>query len=637
MMHPHVVIGHLITLSAAVGWLWLMAAAGQWLVERLGVTPRSDSVKVSLSLGLGAGLAGTALLALGGIGALRPVPLLVVLGTAAVAFRRQIRGLGRSVLSIASDLREEVRARPESWIAVVGLAIVSVCALALAVAPVTDWDSLMYHVEVPALFLDEGRIHLPLDNLHVTRIGLVQLLYVVPLALGSPAGAAVLSLGFGAALALATYGAFADAFDRRTATVATTAVVGFAMLLLVAVTPRVDVALTLFLFLASVLIAREDVGEKTTLVTAGLLLGFAFATKFVAGPYVVALGAAVLVVAVGDRSAGAALGARLGAGLLLAATTTAVAAPWLLKNLLLVGAPFYPFLAEPVAQPWLRALGLAPDRSVLPPGTGDWVWGLRARFNLVDFVVAPERLTIEGEGRYYFASPMLAFLPLLVLRRRRLLLVLALPALGYIATIIGFFPQLNLRYLLPGLVPLAAVGAAVADQLFGGRRLVRAGLLLLALLPGAVAVGHFAMLSGALGHAVGLTTGPEYLHHHPKTAPLSRGAILAQRHVPPDGLVLMVYEARGFRFPRPAIQDNKATNFPYLLASGATERCLENTPFTHVLLNEGVLQYHLAAGLDPEAVGWDRFPDFADRCLRLVDAATGLALFEIRRSGPGSP
>ena len=50
----------------------------------------------------------------------------------------------------------------------------------------------MYHLRVPAQFLEAGRIYLLEDNLHVTYVQLVHMLYLPLLAYGSTSGPALL-------------------------------------------------------------------------------------------------------------------------------------------------------------------------------------------------------------------------------------------------------------------------------------------------------------------------------------------------------------------------------------------------------------------------------------------------------------
>lgn len=619
----------ILSVGLAAGWLWLMTAAGDALLEWLRFEPSSQAERLAFAVGLGTGATGTALLALGSIGGFRPLVLLALVVAAVVLLRRHLVGVGRALRAVVKEVAAELRARPEGWLAVVTSGVLLGATLVLAVAPVTDWDSLMYHLRIPAEFLARGRIYLPADNLHVTMTGLVHLLYLVPLAAHDASAAAVLSVGFACALGLAIYAFCARAFTARTGLFAVTAYWGMAMLLLVASTPRVDVQVTFYLFLATYLVCFEGDWRTPELVLIGVLLGFALATKLSAGAYLVAVGLAVLALA------GPGPWTRIRATAAVTAAATLVALPWLVRNVVLVGAPFYPFLTHRVAEPWIQALA-APGRAPrLSSSHFMWMWTLRPPFNLRDFFLHPGRLSIEGEARDYFASPMLVLLPALALRRRRELLVLTLPALAFLVAVVLAFPQLNLRYLLPGLVPLTVVGAVLADLLLGRPKLrtLWATVLLLAVLPGLVAVRDQLGLTPVVRYATGRMTRHEYLVQDPKSAGLTEADNLTRRVVPDSGLVLMLFEARGYRFPRRALQDDIGTNWAYLVAAGATNNCLVGTGITHVLVNDAALGYYRSSGLDLELVDWERFPSFADRCLKRDGSVGGFTLWSVRPTG----
>jgi hypothetical protein len=58
--------------------------------------------------------------------------------------------------------------------------------------------------------------------------------------------------------------------------------------------------------------------------------------------------------------------------------------------------------------------------------------------------------------------------------------------------------------------------------------------------------------------------------------------------------------------------------------------CPRQAPFTHVLLNRGALTIFLSDGMSESANHWDKFGDFATRCLERVGNAHGYELFGLR-------
>ena len=90
---------------------------------------------------------------------------------------------------------------------------------------------------------------------------------------------------------------------------------------------------------------------------------------------------------------------------------------------------------------------------------------------------------------------------------------------------------------------------------------------------------------------------------------------VASREVPPDGRILMLYDARGRPFDRPVMQDDLAVAWPLLKASGHADDCLAGLGFTHVHVNFGALAFYSARAEAP--------PEVADRSLaRFVDRAS---------------
>jgi hypothetical protein len=94
----------------------------------------------------------------------------------------------------------------------------------------------------------------------------------------------------------------------------------------------------------------------------------------------------------------------------------------------------------------------------------------------------------------------------------------------------------------------------------------------------------------------------------------------------------MLFEARGLYFNREVLQDNLLTNLALLQGIGATDRCLAGTGITHVLVNEQAPGYYARRGASLSALGWDRFPEFAARCLQPVGAVRSAVLYRVRSS-----
>jgi hypothetical protein len=586
---------------------------------------------------LGLGILAVAIMALGIVGWLRPGPLAVLLlGALALGWRTL-----RTATSALEDLRACAREAGPVAGPLVGVVLALAAGLMLlgALSPVTDWDSLMYHLQIPVQFLELGRIHMPQDNLHVAYVGLVHMLYLPLLALGGTAGPALLSAMLAVMLGLALLAAGRRLFDGVTGASAAILLWGSGMVALVAVTPRVDVSLTLFLFLAHyalVLQLKDEDGGQAGLVVAAAMAGIALGIKYQALAYLGPL--FLLGLWVGFRTPASprdrmrVLGA-CGAVFLIGA------APVLLKNIVLVGSPFYPFLTERLIPPWLAALTGSSGR---PPGVSPEVFGIashaREPFNLYDFIFRPEALTVEAEAGAFITNPAFLLVPIaLVFFRDRVLMGLLLPAALYPVLVLVPFEFTNLRYLLPAIPAFSLVAAVVAHRFIEKVTRERAVAILLAvgslvaILPAARAVGTEVLIPERVRAAVGALDPEAYLMEGGDAGfpAFWNARNLVHRSTGPEARILFVLEARGFYFHREVLQDNGLTNWPILRSTGALDDCLAETGITHILLNLSALGYYQARGMDPAPLGLDAFQEF-NHCLDLIFNEGGYIFFRVR-------
>jgi len=203
-----------------------------------------------------------------------------------------------------------------------------------------------------------------------------------------------------------------------------------------------------------------------------------------------------------------------------------------------------------------------------------------------------------------------------------------------------FRPETNLRYLFPAIAPLTVATAWLAvdtgRRIAGAalRRVVLGILAAVALVPSARSAVTWTRRSPVLGQAVGSVSRQDYLAAGFTFYAALAGAV--NRNVPPDGKVLLLWEARGFYLAPPHLQDNILTNWPLLEPwLDRTGDCLRGTGITHVLASTGAVGYYVSRGADPGVLGIDRFHAFADRCLMPVAGDPGFTLYRVK-DPPGS-
>lgn len=650
-------LGPLWDLAVASGLAALCTAVGLRVLSPLNLWPEDPLERLPLALATGSGILATALLGLGFAGRLEPAPLLLLLGGAALTARGPLRGLPGELAGAVGRVR---RGAGGWWPALVVFhALLLVFLATQGLLPVGDWDSQMYHLRVPSQFLDQGRIFLPADNFHTAFIGLCQMLYVPLLAFAGPAATTLFGLGLAVGLAAAVHGAADRLFGGRAAALASLLLWGTTSLLLVAVTPRVDVGLALFVFLGhlALLLALEE-DPRFAWLAAGLL-GFGVGVKYQALLYLGALAPVLIVFALGrgDAAPGGFPGApERGGGqgrwrfrgwgtvrplAAFGALAAVVAAPWLLKNQVLLGAPLHPFLAVPEMEPWLAALaGSATPPESVPAG---FHWAIReteGTFNLRDAFLAPGRLSVEGEARFYFTNPAFLLLPLALLsvRQRRMWTIL-LPAVAYLLLVFLPLGSASLRYAIPAVPALTIAVAATAirwtDRLPSRRAstLVLAAVTAVALLPTAGTVLRWMEWRPPLPYLTGRDGAEEYLATSETVGPSAdfvNTVRFANRTVGPEGRILMIMEARGYYFDVPVTQDNRLMNWAYLSRTDAAERCLEGTGISHVLVNNEAAVYYARRGTDLGRLNWGALQGWADRCLTLAHREGAYLLFRVR-------
>ncbi len=457
--------------------------------------------------------------------------------------------------------------------------------LLVALSPAVDGDALCYHLALPKVYLQEGGfVALPYHD-NSTFPLLVEMLFLWALALEGAVTAQLVHWLFGLLLAAATFELARDLLGKRWAWVAATIAV-----LTPAVTNQMgaafnDLALAVFSTYALVAWRRAESlanvgGEGTAppsfvwnaasaFVPAGLMIGAALSTKYVALLYVTAVAVALL---------GRLIVARRWSsihwrGVLVAGTVAAsVAGPWYLRTAMERGNPLYPFLGDTFG-----TAGPPTNRASKRP----------LATSAADVLTAPWQVTMQPErfgGRgNQLGALFLAALPgvLLLGRQRQFWLLLGIASL-YLALWFGL--RQNVRFLLPIVPLLAVLVAAVWREChrWGGlpARAVSAVCLAALALNTAQAVGR---AKGSLAVVFGGETREDYLRQHD---PSFAAAQFAATSLPANAVILS-QDYRLFYFPCRVTRENvyrRETNYPEQFAGSSLDGCLRTAGFTHLLL-----------------------------------------------------
>ena len=618
------VTSHLADLIATAWITWVCASLGCLVVDRFRFLPAAMRAAIAVTVGLT--FISTALLFSGLIGQIRTAAVAVV--PLAAVFVCAV-GTPAKALALFTATGRQIRDSLSSQLVVAaGISVVLVLTVLAAFQPVNDWDSLMYHLMLPSEWLEEGRIFLPDGNLHAAFVGVVQMMYIPMEVFDVRAGPALLQ----AVALVGTAVVVMDASRRHggdlVGAIGGSLIVGSSALLAVAAIPRVDAWLVLVIAVVQLLVIEVAAGKREVRrlsILAGAISGVGLGIKYQALAYALPAGALLAFLAVRRRQSA------LGRGLFVGSTVgLLVAAPWLVKNVVLLGAPLYPFFTQRHTWEWVQSL--APHYEAAHHFRP--LAELRRPFSILAWLLEPDSLSRQREGMLAGLHPMLGLAPLaLATKRWRLALAALVLSMGGVAVVVVVSSTTNPRYLNPAFPGMAFAAALVVGGLVGRAQAPRqrtaiAIIVVIALLPGLIWAG-LRVASGSLQFSVGLESAAMWSERPSNVDRARLESVDEWLMVEGAERTLLLLEARTDDFTSDVIQDVSASNWPHMWeALGGV--CPRQAPFTHVLLNRGALTIFLSDGMSESANHWDKFGDFATRCLERVGNAHGYELFGLR-------
>ncbi len=368
---------------------------------------------------------------------------IIVLALAAAGQARRGVFLATGLVIIALAIRRGTHRFSDAgeewpWKIIFGalLAAYGVLYLGNALEPETSPDGLAYHVALAARYLREHHLPRITTNFTDNYPEGMEMLFLFAFAFGKHTAAAMVHFLF---LLIAPVGMLA--YGRRIGS-PVAGVVGGLLFFISPIVGKtgtsayVDVALACAVFAVFLLLEiwREE-SSNGLLVLIGICAGFAYAIKYTGGFAIVyAIGAVLFRLR------------RIRPAILVAACSLAVAAPWILKNAIVVRNPVSPFantiFPNPYMSEWLEK---------------NWLHAERVRSG-VSAVQMPLELTIGGGRLYGVLGPVFLLSPILLLglarpRGRRLALAALLFAIPCLAA-----PET--RYWIPS-VMFASMGMAL--------------------------------------------------------------------------------------------------------------------------------------------------------------------------------
>jgi Dolichyl-phosphate-mannose-protein mannosyltransferase len=595
----------LLSVAVWLGMVWVSMALGLRITGQ-SLADESPAVRLALAAGIGLGLLSLLTLALGLVGLLRPLVawgLMVALGA---LLRRDLR-------AALADLRAAGHLRPASgfqrWVALyigVSLALIFMAAL----APPTAWDALVYHLTGPRLFVQAGRVAHPIDLPYLGFPQLGEMQFTLGILLVGDGPASLLHFGYGLLALIVTAALAQRVFGASAAWLAAALLASVPTFLSLMSRAYVDVTLLFYATAACYAFVRWRecrAGGQNWLLVMGALCGFAAGVKYTAIAIPLALGLSVAWTSRRD-------GLRAVAGRLvpLGAVCVILTLPWLLKNWLTTGNPFYPFFFQGAYWDAWRAWWY--DRS----GSG---LATTAPWRLV---LAPLEATVLGTegGEPYDATIgplLLVAAPLLVVAWRSLKAeeraitghLLFFFGVNYALWLAGLARSALLvqtRLLLPVFGVAAVLGAAGLDRLAGLRRpQLDVGWLVRAVVSLTLALLLFSTLaaflrSNPLPVALGLESRDDYLARRLGVYHLALQGVNA---LPPGSRVVFLWEPRSYACRVDCWPDALLDRFLHMTQlysdADAIAQAWVQAGVTHVLLYRSGMQAIVEAKFDPVA------------------------------------
>ncbi len=214
----------------------------------------------------------------------------------------------------------------------------------LAFTPPVARDVLIHHLAIPKLWLVHGGFYeTPWAGFSYYPMNL-SLLYLVPLYFGNDIIPNFIHLGFGVGTALLLYGYLNKKSGRLAGLLGALIFISMPTILRTATTAYVDVGLVFFVTLSVLAyVYWRDTEYKLSgwLLVSATAMGLALGTKYSALPAWFFLTLAIVFIYSKDTGG---QGRALRYGLLFFVISLVVFSPWLIKNAILTGNPFYPLL-----------------------------------------------------------------------------------------------------------------------------------------------------------------------------------------------------------------------------------------------------------------------------------------------------
>jgi len=487
------------------------------------------------------------------------------------------------------------------------LVFILILAFFQCLTPPTAWDSQVYHLTGPKLYLQAHRLPVDIDIPYLGFPPLLEMLFTAGLLLKGDIVARLIHYAYGFLTLLALFAFAGRYFNRKVAWLSMAIFYSVPSLVLISTWAYVDLGLIFYEFTAfSALIRWLEARDKRWLALTTILCGLAMGVKYTSFILPITL---ALIIALKVRPEG--LKEMAQALLLFGLLAIVVASPWYLKNFFSTGNPFYPFFFGGTYWDEFRAWWYS------RAGTG---LAFTAPWRLL---VAPWEMTVLGiQGTESYDATigpiLLTVIPLLALVWRKIapeerrvigyaILVCLIQYLFWLYGVAQSALLVQTRLLFPIFALLALLAGYIVDKLalltkqaFSLQWFVTTVLLLALGLNAVSSALHF-ISDSPLPYLAGFESKESYLTRH--LGLYYTTVVHINENLPPSAKILFLWEPRSYYCQRDCWSDALLDKFKHLTykyhdAEGIAEY-LHREGVTHLLLYQTGLEHILEAGFDP--------------------------------------
>jgi len=490
-----------------------------------------------------------ALFFIGHLGLLYPVYITAAAIIAIVIFILSIRR-GRSAGYTSGGTSRPFSPLDKTLVAATLVLIVVLMTLALT--PPNVRDELIQHLALPKLYLARGRIYeIPFMGFSYLPLN-IDLLYMIPLALGNDIAPRLIHMGFALLTGLLVYFYLLPGSGRTYALLGLLLYLATPLIFNLSRMAYIDHGSTFFSTLAlfAVLRWRSEGFDMKWLIYAAISMGLALGSKYNAVLSCFIITMYILYAYTRDRANAA---GAIKAAFIFSVIAILVFSPWLVRNFIWKGSPFYPLLGTAMHSV-AKGQGVHINGVMSPLAKRIILY----REGTLQLLLLPLRIFWEGRDNSIRAfdgvlNPVyLAFIPLAFLKRRdgdgniKFLVLFSL----FFFVLAFFAVDLVTRYLLPTL-PLVVILVVLGFRnLRSTPGLARAAAVLMAVLMlfDGVYMARLYRSNAPWAYLGGTETRGQYLE---RRLPDYRTVMYANRTLPEDAMVMFLFTGdRGYYWER---------------------------------------------------------------------------------------